>query len=243
MLRRSLGVSAGVWIALVVSLDCAAGADAEVPLDQLGRLSNWHLSFANDPYNDPAWREISPRDAARALLEKVRFPHDGDEQEKALLERFHAIKPDELPSSLQAYVRKQFKNWNAQTGHRLRFRLVKPDSAAVVLPYRRDETIYVPVAAIGRDWLRAVRDGSTLFRLFMWSLSHPQYSERRASKHSDEFWLTGACELGFPGDPAVPCGGRQFYRSIASDIPGACGDVERKFSANILATLSAAVDK
>src|SRR5688572_10512058 len=101
-----------VGVVYLAAASIALGA-AESAQDQLGRTTQWFLTFATDPYgvNDPEIAALKPEQAAAAIKLHIDFPVDGDSQEMALIHRHNKIDPKTIPRSLRKFVEKEFKAW------------------------------------------------------------------------------------------------------------------------------------
>lgn len=244
-MTRVTAVAIGL-VGVVLSYQGALHA-APSPLEQLGRATHWLLTFVNDPYDTKVVEilELRPESAAQALGQAIAFPSDGDSQEAQLLERFRAISPKRLPRSLTSFVEQQFNTWRkAHAVSSLKLRIVDVVPMVPVGEARvRDGRLLLPVATIGRDLLRTVRDDKGLFKSFWWILSHPTYATTRPTRVTARFELTRSCSL----DPFKPkpkrCGGETFFDSRRDDVGGAVRELEAAFAARLAATFSHAMAK
>ena len=223
-------------IGLFVSVAAAGLTAAEKPLEELGRATQWFLAFANDPY-DAAGKEITelePTLAVRALRQAIRFPADGDPQEQELIARFAKENVSDVPKSLREFVSTVFDAWKRETGKPALKLAIEQVSGAAAANVRRDgDTIIFPVAAIGRDIIRATRDETGLFKTFMWTFSHPRFSTRHPSRVSDEYDLTPACAAAIPGKENLRCDGFAFYASRREDVLSSVKGFEAKITEHL----------
>jgi hypothetical protein len=157
------------------------------------------------------------------------------------------VKPKQVPKSLKSFVEKRFAMWRkGQTPSNLKLRIVEGVSGVPVGEARlQDGHLLLPVATVGRDHLRAVRDDKGLFKSFWWILSHPTFATTRPTANVARFDLTRRCQLNplNPQQKSQRCGGEAFYDSRRDDVASAVVELEGAFALRLQRTFSDAVSK
>jgi hypothetical protein len=225
MVKRGL-----IFVAVTLSLVTLSASESQ--LERLGRSTQWFLVFINDPYNvgEKEIEKLHPKQAAQAINTHIELPADGSEIERKLLERHSKISPAALPKSLRKFVEKEFAEWKKATGNqKLKLKISESRSATNLdTAWRQDNSVSLPVAAIGRDVVRATRD-ETLFKLMMWTFTHPKFADRRPSATSSSLDLTGQC-FSHPVQGLVTprCGGEKQFQEDQSTVKSAVTDLEER---------------
>jgi hypothetical protein len=239
--RLALAASIGIALWLATVTPVAAQSKAA---ERLGDGTQWFLTFINDPYGVKVEEieELDPSSAATAINNAIGLPANDDPVEVKLLERHNKLTRKELPKKLVKFVEREFDAWRKAGADRpSKLEIFQPNPiSSLAAATRQGKTMKLPVAAIGRDVVRATRD-STLFKLFMWTFSHPTYSTDHPSRHSNRYDLTGSCQPAFP--PAAspkPCGGQAFMHSRAPDVIAAVDGFEKTFATYLRAAFGSA---